>query len=42
MLQLDTAVIHQKSELVKKQVGNETNIQGIIETVIQGSNDFSN
>lgn len=35
MLQLFTAIIHQKSELIKKQVGNETNIQQIIERVIQ-------
>lgn len=42
MLRISKSAVHQKSELVKKQVGNETNIQGIIEKVIQGSNDFPN
>jgi hypothetical protein len=34
MLRTSTLRIHQKSELVKKQVDNETDIQRIIDRVI--------
>ncbi|BBE16124.1 hypothetical protein AQPE_0261 [Aquipluma nitroreducens] len=42
MLHINTSVVHQKSELIKKQIGNKTNIQRYIERVIQGSNDLPN
>ena len=42
MLPVITLGIHQKSELIKKQVGNETNIQRYDERVSQGSNDLPN
>lgn len=42
MLHVSTLVIHQKSELIKKHIDNEKNIQKSIEQVIQGSNDLPN
>lgn len=42
MLRISISVVHQKSELIKKQVDNETDIQRIIERVIQGGSDLPN